>query len=667
MGQLAQLIAPLGAWLTVAYSDPAPDMTRLRAQAERVWITRDDWGIPHIEGRSDADAVFGMMYAQAEDDFARIEANYLTALGRTAEADGEEALWADLRQRLYVDPQILKAEYEKSPSWLKALMTAWADGLNFYLATHPDVKPKVLTRFEPWMALSFTEGSIGGDIERISISGLRTFYGTPTPPTPEERGAVPKEPSGSNGIAIAPKLTANGHALLLINPHTSFYFRSEAQVASAEGLNVYGASTWGQFFVYQGFNAHTGWMHTTSTNDNIDEFAERVIKQGSGYTYRYGNETRPVTTAKVDLRYRKSDGTFGERSFTTYRTHHGPVVGMKDGRWIATALMWKPIPALEQSWLRTKTSGLKEFLTIADRRANSSNDTLFADRDGRIAFLRPQFMPVRDNRFNYTRPVDGGDPATDWKGLHEVSTLPNVIEPPTGWVRNTNDWPWEAAGADSPKAENYPRYMDQVGGNARGAHANLLLTGKGGWTPEALRAAAFDPYLPAFATLLPELVKAWEALSTTDPRRTALAEPIALLRGWDYRWSHDSEATSLAVFWGDHLWGQVGSLAQAERMNVPTYIATRVTPAEKLAALTDACKRTSAFGARHGARSTASSASTAQSSRASKILGSQSLFRSRRRNGEALPRSEQGHGPGRSVTTGRAAIASSRWCPSKTA
>lgn len=591
MARFAQVIALLGAWLSLATSVAAADVPRWQAQAERVWITRDTWGIPHIEGRTDADAVFGMMYAQAEDDFARIEANYLTALGRTAEAEGEDALWADLRQRLYVDPHVLKATYDTSPAWLKTLMNAWADGLNFYLATHPDVKPKVLTRFEPWMALSFTEGSIGGDIERISLSALKTFYGTPTPPTPEERGAVPREPAGSNGIAIAPKLTANGRALLLINPHTSFYFRSEAQVTSAEGLNVYGASTWGQFFVYQGFNARAGWMHTSSTVDNVDEFAERVTKQGSGYSYRYGDETRPVTAAIVNLRYRKSDGTFGERSFTTYRTHHGPIVALKNGRWIAVALMWSPLPALEQSWLRTKTNGLKDFLAVAERRANSSNNTVFADADGRIAFLMPQFMPLRDNRFDYTQAVDGSDPATDWKGLHDISTLPNVIEPPTGWVHNTNDWPWEAAGPDSPKAENYPRYMDQVGGNARGVHADLLLKGKSGWTADALRDAAYDPYLPAFANLLPGVVKAWEALPMTDARRAALAEPIALLRAWDYRWSADSQATSLAVFWGDHLWAEVGSFAQAERMNVPAYIAARVAPADKLAALTAAVER----------------------------------------------------------------------------
>ncbi|MEH3048157.1 MAG: penicillin acylase family protein [Sphingomonas adhaesiva] len=572
---------------------PDPDMTRWQAQAARVTITRDDWGIPHIRGRSDADAVFGMTYAQAEDDFARIEANYLTALGRTAEAEGETAIWADLRQRLFVDPAVLKAQYAASPDWLRALMDAWADGLNFYLATHPQTRPRVLTRFEPWMALSFTEGSIGGDIERISLADLQTFYGQPTPPSPEERGAIPREPSGSNGIAIAPALTRAGHALLLINPHTSFYFRSEAQVTSDAGLNAYGASTWGQFFVYQGFNAHAGWMHTSSTVDNVDQFAEAVTRRAGGWAYRYGREMRPVEERAVTIRFRRADGGTGERRFATWRTHHGPIVAAKDGRWIATALMWRPVPALEQSWLRTRATDLAAYMAVAERKANSSNDTLFADDKGEIAFLMPQFMPVRDDRFDYTRPVDGSDPATDWKGLHTLASLPSVANPRTGWVHNTNDWPWSAAGPDSPRAADYPRYMDQVGANARGAHADLLLTGRRGWTPEGLRVAAYDPYLPAFARLLPGLVAAWRALPRADPRRQALAAPIATLARWDHRWGYDSVATSLAVFWGDQLWREVGDVAQAERMNVPDYIATRVDPAATLAALEAAVARLS--------------------------------------------------------------------------
>src|SRR6266545_2218900 len=263
--------APLGA----ANSDVA----RWQRQAQAVTITRDDWGIAHVRGKTDADAVFGLIYAQAEDDFNRVETNYINAMGRMGEAEGDSVIFRDLRMKLFIDPDSMKARYEQSPAWLKALMEAWADGLNFYLASHPRVTPRVIKRFEPWMALTFSEGSIGGDIETVSLSRLRTFYGKPgeSPPPPDSGDA---EPSGSNGIAIAPGNTVSRHALFLINPHTSFFFRAEVQVTSDEGLNVYGAVTWGQFFAYQGFNARVGWMHTTSGADDVDEYLETIVRRG---------------------------------------------------------------------------------------------------------------------------------------------------------------------------------------------------------------------------------------------------------------------------------------------------------------------------------------------------------------------------------------------------
>jgi acyl-homoserine-lactone acylase len=571
---------------------PTPEMLRWRARATNVTITRDTWGIAHVNGRTDADTVFGAIYAQAEDDFGRIEANYLTALGRTAEADGEEAVWADLRQRLYVDPAALQTQYHDSPDWLHKLMEAWADGLNYYLATHPAARPKVLKHFEPWMALSFTEGSIGGDIERISLTELQNMVDrTHVSMTDAETRRKPLEPRGSNGIAIAPKNTVDGHALLLINPHTSFYFRSELQMTSGEGLNAYGASTWGQFFIYQGFNEKAGWMHTSSGVDNVDEFAETFVWKDGKLLYRYGTKLRPVTRSRITITVRNPDGSLGSRSFTAWRTHHGPIVARRGNSWIAEALMWKPVPALEQSWLRTKTVDLASYMKVAERQANSSNDTLFADAKGEIAYLHPQFVPIRDDRFDYREAVDGSDPATDWKGLHRIASLPNVINPSVGWVKNSNDWPWQSAGPDSPKAKDYPRYMDQVGHNARGTHSDLLLTDRHDFTPERLRAAAYDSYLPAFATLIPQLIAAYDAMPSTDPRRVPLAGPIAALRGWDDRWSATSEPTSLAVYWGDALWHDVGTFARAERMNVPDYIAAKVTPEAKLAALTQAVDR----------------------------------------------------------------------------
>lgn len=579
---------------TPALAQPASaERQRWDRHAAAVTITRDDWGIAHVRGRTDADAVFGMIYAQAEDDFPRIEANYLTSLGRMAEAEGEKALWQDLRQRLFVDPEALKADYAKSPEWLRALMDAWADGLNFYLANHPG-KARILAHFEPWMALSFSEGSIGGDIERIPLSQIEAFYGKRTlAMTDAELGRAFREPQGSNGIAIAPTNTHGGHALLLINPHTSFFFRSEQQVTSGEGLNVYGAATWGQFFIYQGFNAHAGWMHTSSGVDNVDEFAETILRKGDRLFYRYGTEERPVTVSTVTLQVK---GT-GPRSFTVYRTHHGPIVREADGKWIAAALMVRPMDALEQSFLRTKATSFDVFRQVAERKANSSNNTVYADDKGTIAFLVPQFMPVRDNRFDYTKPVDGSDPATDWKGLHALTDLPQLINPASGWIMNTNDWPWSAAGPASPKAEAFPHYLDQVGENPRGLHATLLLADAKDFTLGSLITTAFDSYLTAFPRLMPSLFAAYDGLAETDPRKARLAQPIALLRNWNYRWSAVSTETSLAVFWGENLWRLTADRNPPKGLGRYDFMADGTSADEKLAALGEAVDRlTQDFG-----------------------------------------------------------------------
>jgi acyl-homoserine-lactone acylase len=571
---------------------------RLKAEAARVSIIRDDWGIAHIHGKTDADAVFGMIYAQAEDDFNRVEMNYVVSMGRSAETEGQAAIWKDLRQKLIVDPTDLKVKYAASPAWLKTLMVSWADGLNYYLATHPKVTPKVIKHFEPWMALSFTEGSIGPDIEKAPLSGIEAFYGqVQTASLSDDESLKFKEPSGSNGIAIGPKLSADGHALLLINPHTSFFFRAEQQVSSDQGLNAYGASTWGQFFIYQGFNDHAGWMHTSTGADTVDEFAETIVHKDGKLFYRYGAELRPMTVVTIKVPYRTPDGGMASKTFTTYRTHHGPIVGAENDKWIAMALMSRPIEALEQSFGRTKTTDLASFLKVGELAANSSNNTLFADTKGETALLLPQFMPRRDNRFDYTRPVDGSDPATDWKGITPYAEMPKVISPASGWVYNSNDSPWKAAGADSPKAAAFPRYMDEAGDNPRTPHAVRVLGAAHDLNLQRLIDVDFDSWLPAFDRMIPGLAAAYDALPATDPRKARLAEPIAALRAWNDRWSTASVETSVAVGWGEALWDKTARQAKVAGLDNYEYMATRATPAEKLDALSEAVDRlTQDFG-----------------------------------------------------------------------
>ncbi len=542
---------------------PTAETLRQQAQADRVEIIRDDYGVAHIYGKTDADAVFGLLYAQAEDDFPRVERNYIWALGRLAEVEGEEALFSDLRARLYMTEIEAREAYAGAPDWLKTLCIAFADGLNYYLRTHPEVQPRLLTRFEPWMPMYFFEGSIGGDIEQIPLPGITAFYnrstedilaGLPVAPTPEPTAPVDTvnaEPSGSNGIALAGKHTDSGNTLLLINPHTSFYFRSEYHMVSEEGLNAYGAVTWGQFFIYQGFNEHTGWMHTSTYADFMDDFVEDVVTRDGKLYYRYGERLRPVSNAPETLDYRDGE-TLRERRFPLLRTHHGPITHMHDGQWVATKINWDPVNALRQSWLRTKQTDHAGFREIMEIRTNSSNNTVFADSSGNIAYYHGNFMPRRDPGFDYGQPVDGSNPATDWQGLHAVAETVQVVNPDSGWLQNCNSTPFTVAGDDSPRAENFPAYMAPDPENFRGVHAAMLLRdfAEGAddkMSMDELIALAYHPALPAFDVLVPGLLSAWQSHGEAYPM---LAEPIATLAAWDRTVSADSVAMSLGHFYG---------------------------------------------------------------------------------------------------------------------
>jgi len=564
------------------------ELLRLQQKAKNVIIIRDDYGVPHIYGKTDADAIFGMLYAQSEDDFNRIERNYIWAIGRLAEVDGEDALYSDLRARLYMTTAEAKAAYAKAPDWLKALCDAFADGINYYLATHPEVKPKLLTHFEPWMPMFFSEGSIGGDIEQIPLSGIKQFYGNAVASkalkVTENFRPEFTEPKGSNGFAISGKLTKSGNAMLLINPHTSFFFRGEIHVVSEQGLNAYGAVTWGQFFVYQGFNEDTGWMHTSTYADFKDEFIEDISKKDGKLMYRYGDEYRPVKISKVVLKY-KNGNQISEREFQMYHTHHGPITHQIEGQWVATKINWDPVNALQQSFIRTKLKGHNEFRKMMDIRTNSSNNTVYADSEGNIAYYHGNFMPRRDPKFDYSMAVDGSNPDTDWQGIHQVDEMVTLLNPENGWLQNCNSTPFTAALEYSPKAADYPSYMAPDPENYRGIHAVKVLKGEKDFTLDKLITTAYDRYLPAFEVLIPGLLNAYDNTEkNVKDKNPDIAEAIKALRHWDYRVA-DSAQMTLAHFYGVN-YRRLGTvpenLKNASFMQVFNYFGKASPEAERL-------------------------------------------------------------------------------------
>lgn len=530
------------------------EISRCEKQAKQVTIYRDNYGVPHIYGKTDADAVFGLLYAQCEDDFKRVELNYIEKLGRMAEIKGENALYDDLLIRMIIDTADAIDDYKKSPAWLKKLCNAFADGINFYLYKHPDTSPALLHHFEPWYPLLWTDGSIGAiNTAGLGANDLKNLYGNNAPAAINTLDSQEPDPTGSNGFAFSPKITQSGNAILYINPHVTFYFRPEVHIVSNEGLNAYGAVTWGQFFVYQGFNAHCGWMHTSSAVDAADSYIEKISQKDDGLQYEYNGQQRKVIQKKISLHY-ANEFRSGTREFTVSYTHHGPVMAKRNGEWLSVKADNRLLEGLMQCWLRNKATSFEAFKKTLDLKGNISNNTVYADAEGNIAYWHGNRIPARDTKYDWSKPVDGSTSATEWKGYHKIGETVQCINPSNGWLQNCNSTPYTAAGIHSPRKEKYPAYMAPDGENFRGLNAVRVLSEGNKYTIDKVIAAGYDTRLAAFEVLVPALVKAFETGGNpNDMTHTSLKDPIKALKEWDYRCGVNSIPTTLAITWGERL------------------------------------------------------------------------------------------------------------------
>ena len=568
------------------------EILKYEKQAKQVTIIRDNWGIPHIYGKTDADAVFGLLYAQCEDDFKRVEMNYIEKLGRLSEINGEKDLYNDLLVRLVIDSADAIKDYNEAPQWFKKLCNAFADGINYYLYKHPQTKPLLLQHFKSWYALLWTDGSIGA----ISTAGLnerdlKNLYGRELALTRhserseeslvknnvignkdfsvtsllrnDEQTNEDEKLTGSNGFAFAPNITQNHNAILYINPHVTFYFRPEVHVVSEEGLNAYGAVTWGQFFVYQGFNQHCGWMHTSSQVDVSDAYIEKISNQNNKWVYEYEHEQKPIIIKNITLSF-KQNNTIQTKNIKALYTHHGPVMAYKNKQWLSVKSFNRSIISLEQSWLRTKANSFVEFKKVLDMRGNTSNNTVYADAEGNIAYWHGNYIPIRNKNYDWSKPVDGSIAATEWQGLHSIYEIVHSINPPNGWLQNCNSTPFTVAGNNSPKKENYPTYMAPDGENFRGVNAVKVLANEKNYTIDKVINAGYNTNLAFFQNTVPALVSAYNNLFATDSLQQILKEPIAIMQQWNFHSGKESVATTLAIFWGMQLMPFINKINNTE-------------------------------------------------------------------------------------------------------
>jgi acyl-homoserine-lactone acylase len=537
--------------------------------ARRVTIHRDGWGVPHIYGATDASVVFGMAYAMAEDNFWQVEEDFITALGRTAQLYGEAGVLHDVVRAALEVERLSREEYAREPRERRALWDAFAAGLNHWLRQHPEVRPRLIQRFEPWFAFArFRGGDAGTVIDGVRLADVWYEevgrFATPLArgPAGPRAGAPPvvampdpfTEPAGSNAWAIAPSRTASGHALLFANPHVGFFGtgqRYEVHLHSDAGWHFSGFAILGTPVPRSGRNERLGWSHTNTAADAADAWRIDFPDPAEPLAYRYGAGRRQAVEWLDTVFVRTDNGVEG-RVLRFRRTHHGPLVRLRDGGLAAVRIArFEEGGALQQWYAMGRATTLEAFRTALAATALPISNTTYADADGNIMFVQGNAVPRRSTAFDWTAPVDGADPATEWQGYHALDELPQYLNPGSGWLQNTNSTPYRAtADGHNLQPADYPSYMARESDNGRARISRRILASDSAWTLARLEAAAFDRRIIEAEDHVPAIIEEWERLGVT---RYDLAEElddaIEALRNWDGVAATSSEATTLFVLW----------------------------------------------------------------------------------------------------------------------
>jgi penicillin amidase len=519
--------------------------------ARTVTIYRDSYGVPHVFGRTDASTVFGFAYAQAEDNFWRVEENFINALGRASEVYGEKSLDEDRLNHALEIPRLAREEYSRLDKHMRSLCDAFAAGFNYYLENNPEVRPRLLTKIEPWYTLAFIrynyyQNGFARD-RNLRRAGLQTAA----------MQSDLKEHTGSNGWVVGPPKSASGNAMLFINPHLPFFGPGqvyEGHVHSDEGWNFTGYTRFGFPLPYVGHNENGGWVSTDNAADLVDVYLETFDDPARPLAYKYGNGYRLATEHVEEIRVKTANGV-ETRKFTMRKTHHGPILAARDGKLLSIRMA----KFESDGWLREWYDMTRAKSLVALKRAMAPLNMLFgnvmyADRQGNTWYLYNGAVPKRDPRFDWTRPVDGSDPATEWQGYHTMEELPQLTNPKTGWMQNCNTTPFLLTSEGNPDPKQFPKYMVQEGDNPRGAISREILVSKAKFNFDEWRQFAFDTRVMSAGKRVPELVAALKQHLDTHPGgQPPLGEVYEELARWNQRSANDSVAMTIFSLWHERV------------------------------------------------------------------------------------------------------------------
>ncbi len=524
------------------------------ALARSVTIYRDSYGVPHIESPTDEGVLFGFAYAQAEDYFWQVEDSYILSLGRYSEVHGGRGLNSDLLNHAFEIVPRSKADFARVNPIDQGLMEAFALGLNQYLATHPEVKPRIITHFEPWHVLAF------GRQMTLEMCFRYTRLQNNYLPRSNQRIWTA---TGSNAWAIGPSRTKSGNAMLVVNPHQPWFGFGqlyEAHLHSGAGWNFSGATIFGNPVPSLGHNANLGWALTTNEPDIADLWRETFDDAQHPLRYKYGGEYRDATQWKETISVRSTEGMLEPREFTFRKTHHGPIVSKEDDQHFLSARIADMFNMLMMHELMAmmKATNLQEFQSATAMLQFPFMNIIYADRAKNISFLYGGVIARRDPHFDWSKPVDGSDPATEWQGFHTISELPQLLNPPCGFIQNCNSTPFTTSDDGNPDRKKFPPYMveDKDDDKRRAKMSRQLLREMHGLTFEQLQKAVFDTTCYWAQHELPNYAKELKELKKTDLDLANEVQPyLDHLLAWNCKITYDSTAATLCTAWYEELYG----------------------------------------------------------------------------------------------------------------